>query len=122
LEKRGGIGSRATGADTGLEAADVVLERRDLAGAVLKAGELAFEFRRPGFGEAVDHPGAVPLGGDQPVPAQVGEVLGNRDLRELEDFLEMADAEGSAVEKVKETQPGLVAETAVDLDQLHIPP
>jgi hypothetical protein len=51
--------------------------------------------------------------------AEVGEVLGDPDLRRGENVLEVADAEGPVTQEMEDAQAGFVAEAFVDFDQLH---
>jgi len=46
-------------------------------------------------------------------------VLGNNHLGPSEHLLEMTDAERGDRQEIKDAQTGLVAQTLVDLDQLH---
>ena len=51
--------------------------------------------------------------------AEVGEVLGNFRLRDIENFLEMADAKRTTCKQMDDPQPRGIAETLVNLNQFH---
>ncbi len=85
--------------------------------AVLEAGQLQVEFTRRHRWQRVDHPLLVPVRGHERVFTQVGEVLGNGDLRHLEHFLEVADAERTFGEQVDDAQARFVAQATVNLNQ-----
>ena len=55
----------------------------------------------------------------QALLAKVGEVLGNFRLRDIENFLEMADAKRTTCKQMDDPQPRGVAETLVNLNQFH---
>ena len=88
--------------------------------AVLEAAKLQIEFLGRLFGQRIDHPLLVPVRCHQFVLSQVGKMLGNGDLRDLEHRLEMADAERPFGEQMEDAQPGFIAETTVNLDQWRI--
>jgi hypothetical protein len=88
--------------------------------AVLKALELEVQRPRSLGRQGVDHPLPAPLGLDQAMIAQVGQVLRDGNLGKVEDFLEMADTEGPASEQVQDSESGFIAETLVDAEQVHI--
>jgi hypothetical protein len=48
-------------------------------------------------------------------------MLGNLRLRKAENFLKMADAKRTTCKQMNDPQPRGVAETLVDLNQLHDP-
>jgi len=51
--------------------------------------------------------------------AQESEMLGNLDLAEVQNGLEVTDAKRSVAQEVKNTQPTLVAKAFVNLNQMH---
>lgn len=77
-----------------------------------RAGGEAVQVGREGAtgprGEAVDHPLLSPDRDDELTLAQVGEVLGDLDLRFPEDRLKVTHAEGAAVQEVKDALRRLV--------------
>ena len=101
----------------GSQPLQVLLKDRVCLHAVLEAGELQIKFAWSGLRQPVDHPLFVPMPLGQPMLAQVGKVLGNRDLRQLENRLEMADAERPLFEQVNDSQAILVAKAAVNLNE-----
>ena len=56
----------------------------------------------------------------QAMPAEISEVLGNFRLRDIENFLEMADAKRTTCQQVDDPQPRGIAETLVDPNQFHV--
>lgn len=59
------------------------------------------------------------MGFNHAVFTQVREVLGDFDLRGIEDVLKVADAERPLCKEMQDAQPRLVAEAFVNFDQLH---
>jgi hypothetical protein len=55
----------------------------------------------------------------QAMLAEIGEVLGNFRLRDIENFLEMADAKRTTCKQMDDPQPRGIAETLVNLNQFH---
>ncbi len=55
----------------------------------------------------------------QAMLAEIGEVLGNFRLRDIENFLEMADAKRTPCKQMDNPQPRGIAETLVNLNQFH---
>ena len=51
--------------------------------------------------------------------AKIGEVLGNLRLRDIENFLEMADAKRTACKQMDDPQSRGIAETLVNPNQFH---
>jgi len=51
--------------------------------------------------------------------SQVSEVLGHLGLRNLQNVLEMADAQRAVVQQVDDAQPRCIAEALVNLDEVH---
>src|SRR6185312_16537194 len=97
----------------------VAPEHRILAHAVLQAGEIGRQLRRAFRRQAVDHPIGLLARLDQPVRAQVREVLGNLHLRLAEDLLKVADTQLPALQQVQDAQPRRTTEALVDFDELH---
>ena len=56
---------------------------------------------------------------DEATLAEIGEVLGNFRLRDIENFLEMADAKRTTCKQMDDPQPRGVAEASVNLNQFH---
>ena len=56
---------------------------------------------------------------DHALLAKVGEMLGNFRLRDIENFLEMANAKRAACKQMDDPQPRGIAETLVNLNQFH---
>jgi hypothetical protein len=101
------------------EALEITLEKRVGLNAILEAAKLEIEFRRAAGGEAIDDPLAGALAYDHVAVAQVGEMLGNGDLVEMEDLLEMTDTEWAVREEMENAQASFVTETFINLDQTH---
>jgi hypothetical protein len=97
----------------------VAQENGLLAGAVLEAGEIGFQFRRGLGRQAVDHPVGLARGHDNAMAAQIGEVLGDFDLRFAQQLLKMADAQGAVAKQVEHPKPGPVAQALINLDKVH---
>ena len=55
----------------------------------------------------------------QAMLAEIGEVLGNFRLRDIENFLEMADAKRTTCKQMDDPQPRGITETLVNPDQFH---
>ncbi len=51
--------------------------------------------------------------------AEIGEMLGNLGLRDVQNFLEMADAKRTLCKQMDDPQPRGIAETLVNLNQFH---
>jgi hypothetical protein len=51
--------------------------------------------------------------------AEIGEVLGDFSLRDIENFLKMADAKRTTCKQLDDPQPRGIAETLVNLNQFH---
>ena len=86
---------------------------------VLKAFEIGFQLERRLRGKAINHPCPVPGALDHALFAEVGEMLGNLGLRKAQNFLEMADAKRTLCQQMDDSQPRGIAETLVNLNQLH---
>ena len=84
--------------------------------AVLEAGQLQVEFPGRRAGQGIDHPLAMSAGRGETLFSQVGQVLGNGDLRRLKHRLEMADAERAFGQQVEDAKSGFVAKTTINLD------
>lgn len=100
----------------GLQPFQVPFKDRVRLGTVLKALEIFFQFAWALFWEAVNHPVLMPMGHDEPVFLQIGKVLGNLDLRLIEQRLKMAHAKGSLGKQMKNSQARLIAEALINLD------
>jgi hypothetical protein len=68
----------------------------------------------------VDHPLLVALGDHQSLSPQVSEVFGDGNLGQSQNRLEMAHAQRTFRQKVKDPQTGFITEAAINLQQLHI--
>jgi len=88
-------------------------------GAILKAFEIGFQFGRGLRRKAVDDPGALSGRFHHLALSEVGQMLGNLGLGNLEDILEMTDAKRAVGQQVHQAKPRLIAETLIDLDELH---
>ena len=64
-------------------------------GAVLKSLEICLQFGRSVCREGVDHPVGMAGGFDHSVFPKVSELLGDFDLRDFQQLLEVAHAEGA---------------------------
>jgi len=98
-----------------LQAFNVCHEYRILAAEILQALEIFLKDRVGCTGDAVDHPVGASLTFHQMVAFQVGEMLGNLDLRFSQYLLDMADTEGILTEKVEDSQAGDVTQASVYL-------
>ena len=74
------------------------------------------EFKALLLRQLVDAPIAMLLHFNESVRLQVAQVLGDVDLRLLENGLEVADAKRSLGEQVQDAEPRLVAEALINLD------
>ena len=83
-----------------------------------RQAKLQIEFLGRLARQRIDHPLLVPVRSHEFVLSQVGKMLGNGDLRHLEHRLKMADAERSFGEQMEDAQPGFVAETTINLNQM----
>ena len=87
--------------------------------AVLEAFEIGFQFHRGPRRKAVNHPGTVSCAFHDAMLAEISEVLGNFRLRDIENFLKMADAKRTMCQQVDDPQPRRIAETLVNPNQFH---
>jgi hypothetical protein len=87
--------------------------------AILKATELKIEFRRTFARESVDDPLGVAPGFNQVVFAEVREMLGDRNLLQPQDNLEVADTKLAVREEMKNPQARLIAKAFIDLHQFR---
>lgn len=87
--------------------------------AVLEALQICFEFRRTLRWKAVNHPVRVPSGLDHPVLSEIGELLGNLHLRDVQNLLEMTHAKWPVRQEMDDPQPRDVAEALIDLNEFH---
>jgi hypothetical protein len=78
-------------------------------GAVLKTPEIGIEFGRPISRKGVDHPVSVPTAFDHPVLPEVGELLGDLDLGDIQKLLEVADAKRAVRQKVDDAKARCLA-------------
>jgi len=86
---------------------------------VLKAFEIRFELKRASWRKAVNHPGPMSCAFNHALLAEVGEMLGNFRLWDIENFLEMADAKRTPGKQLNDPQPRGIAETLINLNQFH---
>jgi hypothetical protein len=91
----------------------VPAEDRILGDAVLQAGQVGGELVRSLRGESIDHPIRLLPGLDESVFAQVGEMLGDLDLRLPQNLLKVTDAEVPAHEEVQYPQTRLIAKALI---------
>jgi hypothetical protein len=88
--------------------------------AVLQASQLQIEFGRPVLGKVIDHPPLMAARDDQSLCTEVSEVFGNGNLGQSQDRLEMADAERTLRQKVKDPQAGFITEAPINVQEVHI--
>lgn len=86
---------------------------------ILQALQIGIQGLRAIRWQRIDHPALVALAGRQAALPQIGQMLGNHDLRFAQDRLDMADAQRRYGEKIENPKPGLIAEALVNRDQLH---
>lgn len=101
------------------ELLEVAAQHRLRRARVLQAGEVRAQRRGRRLGQGVDAPRALLRDGDERVPPQVGEMARDAGLRDLQDRLEVADAERPLRQQVQQAQAGGVAEAVVDAQQVH---
>src|SRR2546423_7604456 len=87
--------------------------------AILKTLQVCLQLRRTLLRQRVHHPVLIALYLHHGALAQIAEVLGNFHLRLAQDRLEMADAERRLRQQIQNPQPGAIAETLIDLDEVH---
>jgi len=87
--------------------------------AVLEALELEMQFAGTRLGQAINHPLPPALPDGQTMRPQIGQVLRDGNLREIEQLLKMTDAQRSLEEQVQDSQTVLVAKAAVDLNEFQ---
>src|SRR5882724_9317447 len=87
--------------------------------AILQALQVRLQFRGAFLRQRIDHPVLVPLHLPHSAIAKISEVLGNFYLWLAQDRLEMADAQGRLRQQMENPQPRPVAETLIDLNQIH---
>lgn len=103
----------------GSETLEVIAKEFVGSDTVLKALEIGFEFPRRSGREAIDDPRTLTGGLDHfPLP-EVGQVLRDLGLRELQDILKMADAQRTFRQQIDNSQADGLAEALIDLDQFH---
>jgi len=61
----------------------------------------------------------VPPGFDHAGFSEICQVLGNRHLRNLQNFLEVTHAQRTLLEKMEYSKPRLITQTPVNLKQVH---
>ena len=86
---------------------------------VLEAFEISFQIRRGLGRKAIDSPCSVASALDHSLLTEIGEMLGNFGLRKAKDFLEVTDTKRTVCQQMDDSQPGGIAETLVNRDQLH---
>lgn len=101
------------------EALEITAEHRFSGLRVLQAGEICAQRRGRGLGQRIDAPRALLRDGDERVPPQVGEMARDAGLRDLQDRLEVADAERPLRQQIQQAQAGGVAEAVVEAQQVH---
>src|SRR5436189_739161 len=87
--------------------------------AVLEAFQICLQLGRGPAREGVDHPILFLLGLDETARAQISEMLGYLHLGLIQYLLEVANAEWRLGEQMQNAQPSLIAQTFVDLDEVH---
>lgn len=98
---------------------EIGLEDRVGLHAVLQALELEMQFAGTRFRQAIYHPMSPALADGQAMRPQVGQVLRYGDLREVEQFLKVTDAQRPLEEHIQDPQTVLVAKAAVDLNEFQ---
>ena len=88
---------------------------------VLEAFEISFQIRRGLGRKAINPPCSVASASDHSLLTEISEMLGNFGLRKAKDFLEVTDTKRTACQQMDDPQPGGIAETLVNRDQLHAP-
>jgi hypothetical protein len=86
---------------------------------ILKALQIRFEFRCALSRQRINHPVLVAFDFDHSLIAKIAEMLGDLDLGFAEDGLEMTDAERRLRQQMRDAQSRPVAETLMDLNQVH---
>jgi len=66
--------------------------------------------------EGIHHPVRLPLGVHKAMLLQIIQVLGDFDLRLIQNLLEVADAERTTCQQVDDPQPCSFAKAGVNLD------
>jgi hypothetical protein len=87
--------------------------------ACFKALEVGFEFGRGLARQRINHPVLVAFRLDHPLVAEIGKMLGDLDLWFVENRLQVADAERGFCQEMENPQARPVAETLIDLNQVH---
>ena len=86
---------------------------------ILKALQIRFEFRCALSRQRINHPVLVAFDFDHSLIAKITEMLGDLDLRFAQDGLKMTDAERRLRQQMRDAQSRPVAETLMDLNQVH---
>jgi hypothetical protein len=88
--------------------------------AVLQTAQLQVQFRGCLLRKGVNHPFLVALCSHQAVGPQVGELLGNGDLRQPQNILEMTNTKRDLLQEVEDAKTSFIAKTPINLQQFHI--
>ncbi|HEU0274220.1 MAG TPA: hypothetical protein VFQ83_06815 [Candidatus Udaeobacter sp.] len=86
---------------------------------VLQTAQISVQLGRSLFGQRIDDPVLISFRDHQASVTQVSKMLGNLDLLLTENVLKVTDAKWRSCKKMKDTQPGAIAKTLINLDQLH---
>ena len=87
--------------------------------AVLQTAQLQIEFPAGASRQGINHPLLVPAGFDHSGSAEVSQVFGHRHLGQLQDLLEMTNAQRPLLQQMQDAQPRLVTQAPVDLNHIH---
>lgn len=87
--------------------------------AILKTFEVELKLLGAFLRQLVNAPVLMFANLDHAVLLQIVQVLGDFDLRRIEQLLEVADAQGAAREKMQDAEASLIAKTLIDLYQIH---
>lgn len=72
------------------------------------------------LGQRIDHPISVARCNNHSAISKIAKVLRDFHLWLTENVLKMTDAERRFCKKMEDAQPGAIAKTLVNLDQVHI--
>src|SRR5947207_10867204 len=89
--------------------------------AILKALQVLLKFGWPFPREGIDHPILIAFDLHHSFLTKISQVLGDLNLGLAEDGLEVTDAERRLCQQLQDSQTRSIAETSIDLDQVHPP-
>ena len=87
--------------------------------AVLETFEIGFQLQRGPRWKAINPPCSMASALDHSLFTEIGEMLGNFGLRKAKDLLKVTDTKRTACQQMDDPQPGGIAETLINRDQLH---